>query len=154
MIWSAYLRFSFTLSNRRTFSSCWSTLLCKVSNWLLIKHHAPLAQLVEQLTLNQWVQGSSPWRCISEYHKDSEILHKFGLLPSWWKTKLWNFTVRRSRQTRQSRGWVKFKHKFGLLPSWWNFIICAFLHSSVGRAKARYITCILLVIIDKNIDLF
>jgi hypothetical protein len=22
----------------------------------------PLAQLVEQLTLNQWVQGSSPWR--------------------------------------------------------------------------------------------
>ena len=24
---------------------------------------APLAQLVEQLTLNQWVQGSSPWRC-------------------------------------------------------------------------------------------
>ena len=27
--------------------------------------HAPLAQLVEQLTLNQWVQGSSPWRCTS-----------------------------------------------------------------------------------------
>ena len=25
--------------------------------------YAPLAQLVEQLTLNQWVQGSSPWRC-------------------------------------------------------------------------------------------
>ena len=25
--------------------------------------HAPLAQLVEQLTLNQWAQGSSPWRC-------------------------------------------------------------------------------------------
>ena len=24
---------------------------------------APLAQLVEQLTLNQWAQGSSPWRC-------------------------------------------------------------------------------------------
>ncbi len=24
---------------------------------------APLAQLVEQLTLNQWVQGSSPWWC-------------------------------------------------------------------------------------------
>ena len=24
--------------------------------------HALLAQLVEQLTLNQWVQGSSPWR--------------------------------------------------------------------------------------------
>lgn len=26
--------------------------------------HAPLAQLVEHLTLNQGVQGSSPWRCI------------------------------------------------------------------------------------------
>jgi hypothetical protein len=26
--------------------------------------HGPLAQLVEQLTLNQWVQGSSPWRII------------------------------------------------------------------------------------------
>ena len=25
--------------------------------------HAPLAQLVEHLTLNQGVQGSSPWRC-------------------------------------------------------------------------------------------
>ena len=24
---------------------------------------APLAQLVEQLTLNQWVPGSNPWRC-------------------------------------------------------------------------------------------
>ena len=29
------------------------------------KHkNAPLAQLVEHLTLNQGVQGSSPWRCI------------------------------------------------------------------------------------------
>ena len=27
--------------------------------------HGPLAQLVEQLTLNQQVQGSSPWRLIS-----------------------------------------------------------------------------------------
>ena len=25
--------------------------------------NAPLAQLVEHLTLNQGVQGSSPWRC-------------------------------------------------------------------------------------------
>ena len=25
------------------------------------KGHVFLAQLVEQLTLNQWVQGSSPW---------------------------------------------------------------------------------------------
>ena len=27
------------------------------------RQYAPLAQLVEQLTLNQWAQGSSPWRC-------------------------------------------------------------------------------------------
>ena len=27
------------------------------------KGYAPLAQLVEQLTLNQWVRGSSPRRC-------------------------------------------------------------------------------------------
>ena len=25
-----------------------------------VSHHAPLAQLVEQLTLNQWVPGSNP----------------------------------------------------------------------------------------------
>ena len=28
--------------------------------------NAPLAQLVEHLTLNQGVQGSSPWRCTQE----------------------------------------------------------------------------------------
>ena len=28
------------------------------------KAYAPLAQLVEHLTLNQGVQGSNPWRCI------------------------------------------------------------------------------------------
>ena len=27
------------------------------------EENAPLAQLVEHLTLNQGVQGSSPWRC-------------------------------------------------------------------------------------------
>ena len=30
--------------------------------------YAPLAQLVEQLTLNQWVQGSSPWRCTNRLY--------------------------------------------------------------------------------------
>ena len=29
---------------------------------------ALLAQLVEQLTLNQWVQGSNPWRCTKEVY--------------------------------------------------------------------------------------
>ena len=30
------------------------------------KENAPLAQLVEHLTLNQGVRGSSPWRCTRE----------------------------------------------------------------------------------------
>ena len=30
------------------------------------QRNAPLAQLVEHLTLNQGVQGSSPWRCTRE----------------------------------------------------------------------------------------
>ena len=30
--------------------------------------NAPLAQLVEHLTLNQGVQGSSPWRCMEGLH--------------------------------------------------------------------------------------
>ena len=37
--------------------------------------YAPLAQLVEHLTLNQGVQGSSPWRCT-----------KHGPLVKWPKT--------------------------------------------------------------------
>ena len=33
------------------------------------KEHVFLAQLVEQLTLNQWVQGSSPWEDTEGYPK-------------------------------------------------------------------------------------
>ena len=36
---------------------------------LLKKKHVFLAQLVEQLTLNQWVQGSSPWEDTKGYPK-------------------------------------------------------------------------------------
>ena len=39
---------------------------------------APLAQLVEQLTLNQWVPGSSPWRCTTfrrKVAKKAAFLH-------------------------------------------------------------------------------
>ena len=35
---------------------------------------APLAQLVEQLTLNQWVRGSSPRRCTSKKDRFSTCL--------------------------------------------------------------------------------
>ena len=42
---------------------------------------APLAQLVEQLTLNQWVQGSSPWRCTKRTQCESFFLYRSGLSP-------------------------------------------------------------------------
>ena len=50
--------------------------------------YAPLAQLVEQLTLNQWAQGSSPWRCTtttkSELFSDRRRVRIFCIL---WKTE-------------------------------------------------------------------
>ena len=39
-----------------------------------LKGTAPLAQLVEQLTLNQWVRGSSPRRCTSRKDRFSTCL--------------------------------------------------------------------------------
>ena len=40
--------------------------------------NALLAQLVEQLTLNQWVQGSSPWRCTTTKSELFPIGEGFG----------------------------------------------------------------------------
>ena len=40
----------------------WAVYGIKVSA-RFVPTFAPLAQLVEQLTLNQWVPGSNPWRC-------------------------------------------------------------------------------------------
>ena len=39
---------------------------------------APLAQLGEQLTLNQWAQGSSPWRCTTTKSELFPIGEGFG----------------------------------------------------------------------------
>ena len=41
--------------------------------------YAPLAQLVEQLTLNQWAQGSSPWRCTKFWTSNRKIWRSFLL---------------------------------------------------------------------------
>ena len=41
--------------------------------------YAPLAQLVEQLTLNQWAQGSSPWRCTNKRALNREIRRSFSI---------------------------------------------------------------------------
>ena len=53
--------------------------------------YAPLAQLVEQLTLNQWAQGSSPWRCTtttkSELFSDRRRVRIFCIL--WEKNFHW-----------------------------------------------------------------
>ena len=47
-------------------------------------HDAPLAQLVEQLTLNQRVRGSSPWRCSSRIAVRASASGVFGVI-------LWHF---------------------------------------------------------------
>ena len=40
--------------------------------------YAPLAQLVEQLTLNQRAQGSSPWRCTKQKASPFGLAFLFG----------------------------------------------------------------------------
>ena len=41
--------------------------------------NAPLAQLVEQLTLNQWVRGSSPRRCTKTFWvKEVSVINAEG----------------------------------------------------------------------------
>ena len=44
--------------------------------------YAPLAQLVEQLTLNQWAQGSSPWRCTNKRALNRMIRRSFSMQKS------------------------------------------------------------------------
>ena len=44
---------------------------------------APLAQLVEQLTLNQWAQGSSPWRCTIQAVPKAQKLSAALFLARW-----------------------------------------------------------------------
>ena len=48
----------------------------KISESLTIIVDALLAQLVEQLTLNQWVQGSNPWGCTEAVRQNEEKLWK------------------------------------------------------------------------------
>ena len=45
--------------------------------------NALLAQLVEQLTLNQWVQGSNPWRCIRGIYEIQIVCELCRWLRSW-----------------------------------------------------------------------
>ena len=49
---------------------------CQIrAHWHL--SYAPLAQLVEQLTLNQWVPGSNPWRCTKKFVLLLQRVHLF-----------------------------------------------------------------------------
>ena len=43
-----------------------------------VTQFAPLAQLVEHLTLNQGVQGSSPWRRTQRYRFYGRMSHRVG----------------------------------------------------------------------------
>ena len=42
--------------------------------------YAPLAQLVEHLTLNQGVQGSNPWRCTCEVVRHKSLSFTYILI--------------------------------------------------------------------------
>ena len=44
---------------------------------LFASQNAPLAQSVEQLTLNQWVLGSNPRRCTMKKARDTAVLRAF-----------------------------------------------------------------------------
>ena len=50
--------------------------------------NAPLAQMVEQLTLNQWAQGSSPWRCTNQKEalRESRSAFCFDCIYPYWKS--------------------------------------------------------------------
>ena len=50
---------------------------------LPLRKNAPLAQLVEQLTLNQWVPGSNPWRCTIKRQETQRVSCLF-IFVSWW----------------------------------------------------------------------
>ena len=44
----------------------------------ILRKHAPLAQLVEQLTLNQWVLGSSPRWCTTDLQRCKSQLARWS----------------------------------------------------------------------------
>ncbi len=53
-------------------------MFCDIINPL--RKNAPLAQLVEQLTLNQWVRGSSPRRCTKKANRSCQRHDLFAFL--------------------------------------------------------------------------
>lgn len=48
---------------------------------IVVKTCAPLAQLAEQLTLNQWARGSNPRRCTIVIQRLTEISGKSFFMP-------------------------------------------------------------------------
>ena len=83
-------------------------------------HIAPLAQLVEQLTLNQWVPGSSPWRCTIQawsesFNSDSDLIFYSA-------DDVFNFE-RRQRRRNPFYFSVHFNYQFNLLIQ----LFCLFL---------------------------
>ena len=60
--WSFTVRFSGCRECASTFSLEEKGVKFSLHTFFFKRKYAPLAQLVEQLTLNQWVPGSNPWR--------------------------------------------------------------------------------------------
>ena len=78
----------------------------------VIQAYAPLAQLVEQLTLNQWVPGSSPWRCTIRLNGFfCFILHLLGRHPRQFATQTMSpgFRVTRSPWTAHLPSFARAK---------------------------------------------
>ena len=62
------------------------TLICCDGYDTVNNKYGPLAHLVEHLTLNQGVQGSSPWRRTQRYRFYGRMSHRVGafLLHNFW----------------------------------------------------------------------
>ena len=74
--------------------------------WIQMKGFAPLAQLVEQLTLNQWVPGSNPWRCIEKSVLLTQRVHLFPF-----RTQKLSFAVPKILGRRQPGKIGQRRHK-------------------------------------------
>ena len=89
---------------------------------------APLAQLVEQLTLNQWVPGSNPWRCTNKSVFLTQRVHPYPF-----RTRKLSFAVPKILDWRRSGKIGHSRHQRDMLDrKCIPYFI--FLLSSVGSA--------------------
>ena len=82
---SSFIRFSMNVSSVQHLKGWYAPLAHVGTTNRAKKDYAPLAQLVEQLTLNQWVPGSNPWRCTKKATTEKERLHRRNWLLIKWE---------------------------------------------------------------------